>query len=45
MGVRDEIVPILTSAEEPDNIHNIMVYFTISLVPFGSYSQRFNQGL
>ena len=45
IGIRDEILPILTSAEEPDNIHNVTIYFTINLVPFGAYTHTIQQGL
>jgi hypothetical protein len=45
IGIRDEIVPILTSAETPDNIHNVTFYFTINLVPFGAYTHTIQQGL
>ena len=45
VGVRDEILPILTSADEADNIHNVTFYFTINLVPFGAFTQAFQQGL
>ncbi|WP_457596847.1 LPS-assembly protein LptD [Hydrogenimonas sp.] len=44
-GIRDEIVPILSSAQKPDNIHNVTFYFTINLVPFGAYTQTIQQGL
>ena len=44
VGIRDEILPILTSANEADNIHNLTFYFTINLVPFGTYTQAFEQG-
>jgi hypothetical protein len=47
MGVRDEMVPILSSSTEnpADSIHNISFYFTIGLVPFGDYSQTLSQEL
>ncbi len=45
IGIRDEILPILTSAETTDNIHNVTFYFTINLVPFGAYTQAIQQGL
>ncbi|WP_353661147.1 hypothetical protein [Hydrogenimonas sp. SS33] len=45
IGVRDEILPILTSADEADNIHNVTLYFTINLVPFGAYTQTIHQGI
>ncbi len=45
VGLRDEIVPILTSADKPDNIHNVTIYFTINLVPFGAYTHTIHQGL
>jgi len=38
IGIRDEIQPILNSAGGADNIHNVMVYFTINIVPFGAFS-------
>ena len=45
VGIRDEIKPILTSAEEADSIHNITFYFKINLVPFGEYQHAFEQEL
>ncbi|WP_456382767.1 LPS-assembly protein LptD [Hydrogenimonas sp.] len=45
IGVRDEIKPILTSAEEADSIHNVTLYFKINLVPFGEYQHAFEQEL
>ena len=45
IGIRDEILPILTSAETTDNIHNVTFYFTINMVPFGAYTQAIQQGL
>ena len=45
VGIRDEIKPILTSAEEADSIHNITFYFRINLVPFGEYEHAFEQEL
>jgi len=44
IGIRDEMKPILTSAEA-DSIHNITFYFTINLVPFGEYQHAFEQEL
>ncbi len=40
-GVRDDIQPILASGGIPDNIHNVVFYFAINIVPFGTYGYSF----
>ena len=44
IGIRDEIQPILNSGGDAGNIHNVMVYFTINIVPFGAFSYAVQSG-